>query len=113
MVEIPSYGPARLLFLGDATLTDGFRLLGFETWADPSVEQVSALIRELTLKRETALVLIDQHLAEARIPALEKVRSEGGRLLVIAVPSLDNPDQFHSDIEKQVLALTGQQGGTS
>ena len=25
----------RMLFLGEAALTDGFRLIGFETWADP------------------------------------------------------------------------------
>ena len=40
-------GDTRMLFLGDAALTDGFRLIGFETWADPNIEQLDQLLGEL------------------------------------------------------------------
>jgi vacuolar-type H+-ATPase subunit F/Vma7 len=41
-----------MIFMGEAQLADGFRLIGFETWADPSFDEVEKLVRDLIVRRQ-------------------------------------------------------------
>lgn len=97
----------RMIFMGEAPLTDGFRLIGFETWADPSVAEVETVVRQLVNRHQSALVVLDQALAEANIPVVNRVRAEGGRIVITAVPPLNAADSFHTLIDERLNALFG------
>ena len=97
----------RMVFMGDAALTDGFRLIGFETWADPTVEQMERIMTELVQQKSSAFVILNNHLAESGSEVLQRVRAEGGRIIVTAIPPLNEPDNFHREIDDQVQSLLG------
>ena len=97
----------RMLFLGDAALTDGFQLIGFETWADPSSEELDRVLKELLESRRNAFILLDTRLADGGSAMLDRVRREGGRIVITEVPPLNDPDGLHSGIDKQVNSLLG------
>lgn len=99
--------PSRLLFLGEDGLGDGFRLIGFETLTNPSDQEVETLLARLIRERENAFVIVDQRLMQANIPSLRHIRREGGRILLIAVPPLNNPDVLASEVSERVQALFG------
>ncbi len=106
----PDFGqPAetRLLFLGDQALADGFRLIGFETRADPEPDAVEQLLRELQRSREHAFIIVDEALMAAQIPALMQVRDEGGRIVVIAVPTLRGVPRLNSEVAERLTAMLG------
>jgi vacuolar-type H+-ATPase subunit F/Vma7 len=96
-----------MLFLGDAALTDGFQLIGFETWADPSEEVLDEVLSELHESRRNAFIVLDTRLSESGSPMLERVRREGGRILITVVPPLNDPNGFRCGIDNQVDSLTG------
>ena len=108
MSETAALGdPSLMLFLGDQALADGFRLIGFETHPDPSPEEVDKRLRELVRERARAFVIVDDDLMQADIPALQQVRREGGRIVVIAVPKLQADPQLHSDVAARLSAMFG------
>ena len=112
MVEtIPRPGRTRMIFMGEAPLADGFRLIGFETWPDPSVDQVERLVRELSAQRENAFLVIDQSLAAANLPSIQRIRKEGGHIVISAVPPLNNPDAFRPLIDDRLRTLFAGAGG--
>lgn len=98
---------ARLLFFGESALTEGFGLIGFETFPDATVEQLDRVLAELLQTRGTALVLLDQRVAHLGSRMLPRIRKEGGHILVTEVPSLRSPEDYHSEIDDQVSALLG------
>ena len=98
---------ARLLFFGERALTEGYGLIGFETFPDATVEQLDRVLTELLQTRGTALVLLDQRVAHLGSRMLPRVRKEGGRILVTEVPSLRSPGEYRSEIDNQVSALLG------
>ncbi|MEW7978456.1 MAG: ATPase [gamma proteobacterium symbiont of Phacoides pectinatus] len=101
----------RMLFLGDATLTDGFRLIGFETRADPTEEELEEILHQLVTDRQNAFVVLDHRLSTSSAPLLARVRAEGGRIIITEVPPLDAPEQFHCKIDDEVRSLLGEQRG--
>ncbi len=98
---------ARLIFMGEAALTEGFRLIGFEVWADPSPEQLQTVLEELESSQMRAFIVIDQSLESASCAALERVRMEGGHILVTSVPRINEPHRFRSSIDDQIQSLLG------
>ena len=101
------HSSARLIFMGEASLTEGFRLIGFEVWPDPTPEQLQNVLEELQSSQARAFLVIDQRLEGACCPALESVRMEGGRILVTSVPPLNEPHRFHSSVDHQIQSLLG------
>ncbi|SDX87088.1 ATP synthase F subunit [Allochromatium warmingii] len=99
--------PTRLLFLGEENLADGFRLIGFEAHPNPSPAQVEQILRQLQHTHDKAFVLVDEALMREDIPQLKRVRREGGRILVMAVPSLQGPTALSSDVAERLAALFG------
>ena len=97
----------RMLFMGDDSLADGFRLIGFETFANPAPDDVDKLFRELLRNGENAFVIVDDHLMQADIPGLRRVRDEGGRIVVASVPTLQEPPQLASDVAERLTAMFG------
>lgn len=94
-----------MIFMGDSQLAHGFRLIGFETWADPSLDKVEELVRELILRRQNAFLVVDRRIAEAELPSIQRVRKEGGHIVVTPVPPLDKSDTFHMQIDSRLQAI--------
>lgn len=99
--------PTRMLFLGEESLADGFRLIGFETHANPAPDEVDRVLRDLRRNREKAFVVVDDAVMGQGIPSLKQARKEGGRIVVIAVPSLTGPTVLASEVAERLTALFG------
>jgi vacuolar-type H+-ATPase subunit F/Vma7 len=99
--------PTRMLFLGEESLADGFRLIGFETHPSPTPEEVDLVLRDLRRNREKAFVVVDDAVMGQDIPNLKRVRREGGRIVVIAVPQLSAPTVLASEVADRLAALFG------
>jgi Archaeal/vacuolar-type H+-ATPase subunit F len=87
---------------------DGFRLAGVEVMPNAGADELEALLKSLVSAKEKALVLIEAGLADEPGPWLERVRSEGGRIVVVQVPSLAGAGGFHSDVDR-LIGLSGAQ----
>lgn len=99
--------PTRMLFMGSAALTDGFQLIGFETWPDATPEQLEQVLASLVEERQNAFVIVDHDLAARGGRMLERVRREGGRIVVTEIPALNDPDNFSGIIDGRVQNLLG------
>ncbi|MCW8907390.1 MAG: ATPase [Sedimenticola sp.] len=99
--------PTRMLFMGEAALTEGFRLIGFETWADATRQELDELLQGLLKKRQKAFIVLGQALAGCDSALLQQVRAEGGRIIVTQVPSLADPDNFQCEIDDRLQILLG------
>lgn len=98
---------ARMIFLGEAALSQGFRLIGFEVFPDPTREDLDRIFGQLIDSQERVFVIIDRKSAQTHCPALERIRAEGGRILVTTVPPLNDPTHFHCVIDGQIQSLLG------
>ena len=96
-----------MLFLGEESLADGFRLIGFETIADPLAEDVDQILKDLVRNREKAFVVVDDRVMGLEAPYLKRVRKEGGRIVVIAVPPLSSPTVLASEVADRLATLFG------
>jgi len=97
----------RMLFLGSAALTDGFQLIGFETWPDATPDQLDQVLESLVEGQQNAFVIIDHDLARQECRMLDRVRREGGRIVITEIPPLNDPENFTGIIEGNVQALLG------
>jgi vacuolar-type H+-ATPase subunit F/Vma7 len=93
--------------MGEAALTEGFQLIGFETFPDASAEELDSLLGELQQSRLPAFLVLDGSLSECCSLRLRQVRAEGGRILVTEVPTLSDPEGFRNVIDDQVRLLLG------
>lgn len=98
---------ARMLFLGEDRLADGFRLIGFETYPNPAAHDVDRIVRDLQRRQEKAFVIVDDLVMRQDIPQLTRVQREGGRIVVIAVPALNAPPKLASEVAARLAALFG------
>jgi vacuolar-type H+-ATPase subunit F/Vma7 len=97
----------RIIALGSAPLMDGFRLAGVEVMSNAGADELEALLKSLVTNKEKALVLIESGLADEPGPWLARVRSEGGRIVVVQVPPLAGAGKFHSDVDR-LIGLQGE-----
>lgn len=91
----------RLLYFGNATLANGFRLAGFEVYADADVESLEQALLTLQRKQASAFIVLDDALAACDCDVLDEVREEGGRILVSQVPPLGEPAAMSSALERR------------
>ncbi|WP_428609668.1 V-type ATP synthase subunit F [Sedimenticola sp.] len=99
--------PTRMLFMGEAALTDGFKLIGFKTWADPTPAVLDQQLEQLLKRREKAFIILGPALAQCQSALLKQVRTEGGYIIVTQIPSLAEPDNFHCEIDDRLQLLLG------
>ncbi|MEJ2608718.1 MAG: V-type ATP synthase subunit F [Candidatus Thiodiazotropha sp.] len=97
----------RNIFVGGHALTDGFRLIGFETLTDPNAAQLDELLSGLLQEKQRTLLIIEQSINQIDSKLLSQIRNEGGRIVVSEVPSLHDPDNFQSDLDETLKQLTG------
>jgi vacuolar-type H+-ATPase subunit F/Vma7 len=99
--------PTRMIFMGEAALTDGFKLIGFETWADPTQETLDQQLANLLRQREKAFIILGHKLASCDSLLLKRIRAEGGYIVITQIPSLSEPDNFQCEIDDRLQQLLG------
>jgi vacuolar-type H+-ATPase subunit F/Vma7 len=104
--DVPQ-GSARLVVLGSAGLVEGFRLIGAEVHADADPAAVEAVLAQLVKDGVEALVLLETHLAHAGSAWLDRLRNEGGRIVITELPPLSAPQDFAPAVDAVVRAVLG------
>ena len=101
--------PTRMIALGSAALTEGFSLLGVETFADATPDVLEELLAGLVKRQEKALVFLEHDLARSHGEWLQRVRDEGGRIVIAEIPPLHAPGDYHPQVEDVVRTILGAQ----
>jgi vacuolar-type H+-ATPase subunit F/Vma7 len=107
--QTPRVPATRMIALGSAALTEGFSLIGIETVADATAEQLEDLLADLIRRQEKALIFLEHRLARSQGPWLRHVREEGGRIVIAEVPPLHTPGEYRPQVEDVVRAILGAQ----
>jgi vacuolar-type H+-ATPase subunit F/Vma7 len=103
-------GAMRMIAVGSAALTEGFALLGFETLPDADFDDVMALLSTLRKQGEhgvKALVMLEHTLARGSAAALEQMHCECSNVVVVEVPPLHAPEDYHPSVEQLVAKILG------
>ncbi len=100
-------GSARLVVIGSAGLADGFSLIGAEVYADADPAKVEEVLGQLVKSGDEALVLLETHLAHAGGHWLDRLRNEGGRIVVTELPPLAAPYDYAPAVDDVVRAVLG------
>ncbi len=101
------YGSARLVVLGSAGLAHGFSLIGAEVHADADPATVESVLEQLATSGDEALVLLETHLAHAGGYWLNRLRNEGGRIVITELPPLPAPQDYAPAVDAVVRAVLG------
>ncbi|WP_324781107.1 V-type ATP synthase subunit F [Thiobacillus sedimenti] len=104
---MPAAGSARLVVLGSAGLADGFSLIGAEVHPDADPATVERVLEQLVRSGEPALVLLETPLAHAGGPWLDRLRSEGGQIVITELPPLPAPQAYAPAVDAVVRAVLG------
>jgi len=107
-MDLPQHdesGVTRMIFMGEAELAVGFKLIGFEVWVDPAEEEMDRILKQLVEQREKAFVVLGRQWARMESEALRGVREEGGRIVITAVPPLHDFEHFHCQIDARINAM--------
>ncbi len=96
-----------MIVLGSAQLTDGFRLIGLETYPDATPATVEKLLQHLVATDATALILLEHALARERGEWLQRVRHEGGRIIITEIPPLHAPGSYQPAVDDLVRSALG------
>jgi vacuolar-type H+-ATPase subunit F/Vma7 len=96
-----------LVVLGSAGLTEGFSLIGAEIYADADPAKVEEVLGQLVKSGDQALVLLETHLAHAGGHWLNRLRNEGGRIVVTELPPLAAPNNYAPAVDEVVRAVLG------
>ena len=97
----------KIIAFGSSELMDGFALLGIETYADASHDKIAEVLAGLARNRERALVYLEQHLMQADIPIIARLRSQGGNILLCEIPNLRNVDKYRPQVETLIGRVLG------
>jgi vacuolar-type H+-ATPase subunit F/Vma7 len=103
----PPAGSARLVVLGSAGLAEGFSLIGAEVYADADAAKVEEVLGLLVKSGDEALVLLESHLAHSGGHWLDRLRNEGGRIVVTELPPLAAPHDYSPAVDDVVRAVLG------
>jgi vacuolar-type H+-ATPase subunit F/Vma7 len=99
---------ARLVVLGSAGLADGFRLVGAEVHADADAATLDRVLEALAHSGDAALVLLESTLARAgSSPWLDRLRNEGGHIVITELPPLPSPEAYAPAVDEVVRAVLG------
>lgn len=97
----------RLIAVGSAALVEGFGLIGFETYPDAGMRDLEVLLEELVRQRASALILLESELARCPCRVLERIRAQYVSIVVVEVPQLHAPADFHPEVEELVRSVLG------
>jgi len=97
----------RVVALGGAALMQGFALLGAETYEDATEGDVERVLADLVRGQDQALVFVENSLVRRSGHYLDRVRREGGRIIVSEIPPLDAPKNYRPPVEALVTRVLG------
>jgi vacuolar-type H+-ATPase subunit F/Vma7 len=97
----------KLVVLGSAGLTEGFSLIGAEVYPDADAARVEEVLGELVRVGAQALVLLEAHLARGEGYWLNRLRNEGGSIVVTELPPLAAPQDYAPAVDDVVRAVLG------
>lgn len=97
----------KIIAIGNSALMDGFALLGIETYADASADEINAVLTELVRARERALVYLQQDLISDEIPMVQQLRLKGGSILICEIPDLQTANDYQPEVEKLIGRVLG------
>lgn len=101
--------PTRLIAMGHAALMEGFNLIGLETYPDADQATLEQLLAKLVTTNQNALLFLEHHLARSEGPWLDRVRNEGGRIVITEIPPLHAPGGYAPAVDNLVRAMLGPQ----
>jgi vacuolar-type H+-ATPase subunit F/Vma7 len=96
----------RLIAIGEAELTAGFALLGFETIATTESADLERLCCELWTHKTEALVFFSAHL-KANERCCQRVRLDSAHLVLVEIPPLNAPTSHRPAVEDLVARVLG------
>ncbi len=102
-----THGSARLVVLGSAGLAGGFSLIGAEVYADADPPTVETVLEQLVRNGDEALVLLETHLAHSGGYWLNRLRNEGGRIVITELPPLPAPHDYAPAVDEVVRTVLG------
>jgi vacuolar-type H+-ATPase subunit F/Vma7 len=97
----------RLVVLGSAGLTEGFSLIGAEVYPDADAATVEEVLERLAREGAQALVLLEAHLSRGGGHWLNRLRNEGGRIVVTELPPLSAPQDYAPAVDDVVRVVLG------
>jgi vacuolar-type H+-ATPase subunit F/Vma7 len=97
----------RVVALGGVALMQGFALLGAETYEDATEADVERVLADLVRGQDQALVFVENSLVRRSGHYLDRVRREGGRIIVSEIPPLDAPENYRPPVEALVTRVLG------
>ena len=97
----------RIIAMGGQALIDGFALLGCETHANATPDDVERVLLELLRRKEKAILFLEESISRGGGPNLERVRSEGGDIVISEIPPLRAPEDYHPPVEELVTRILG------
>lgn len=97
----------RLIAIGSAPLVEGFGLIGFEIFPDADAAEMERVLEQLERSQHPALVLIESELARCPCGVLERIRNRYVRIVVVEIPQLHAPQDFHPEVENLVRSVLG------
>lgn len=98
---------ARLVVLGSAGLTEGFSLIGAEVYPDADQATVEQVLANLVVEGAEALVLLEGGLAHGGGEWLNRLRNEGGRIVVTELPPLAAPQDYAPAVDEVLRMVMG------
>ena len=98
---------AHLVVFGSAGLTEGFSLIGAEVHPDADPARVEEVLAQLSRDGSAALVLLEAGLSRAGGIWLDRLRNEGGRIVVTELPPLSAPHDYSPAVDDVVRAVLG------
>lgn len=100
--------------MGQKALTDGFALLGFETFPDATANTVESVISELLATKEKALVFLENGLSEVTDTEIQRAssavlraRRAAARIIITEIPPLNAPETYRPLVEDLVNRVLG------
>lgn len=97
----------RLIAVGGAALVQGFALLGAEIYEDATGEDLERVLGDVLRGRDQALIFVESSLVARGGRNLDRVRREGGRIIVSEIPPLDAPESYRPPVEALVTRVLG------
>lgn len=101
--------------MGQKALTEGFALLGFETFPDATTDQVESLLMGLLKRPEKALIFLESTLTHKHtaktpddiLPALARARREAAWVIITEIPPLHSPKEYRPSVETLLARVLG------
>ena len=92
----------RMIAVGSLAVVTGFSLIGFESIADPEPDEVIELVEQLEQAQQRAFLVIEQSLADKLKKLLRPLQQEGGDILVMEVPAINEPENLSTWLSSRI-----------